>query len=78
MTSKLRSIRHSKGLLQREISSRTGFNIPMISRLETQIHPPKLELQIKLAQALDMGLDELQRACDWPVTVIPQSTSKVG
>jgi transcriptional regulator with XRE-family HTH domain len=77
MVSKLKSIRLSKQLKQIDIAERVGVNSCVISTAESRINPPKLELQIKLAQALDMGLDELQRACEWPVIVIPQS-SKAG
>lgn len=77
-TTQIRQIRINKNLTQGELSELCNVHQTVISKLENQINPPSLSLQFKLAHALDMGLNELQRACNWPVTAIPQSTSKVG
>lgn len=78
VTTQIRQLRINQNLTQGELSELCNVHQTVISKLENQINPPSLSLQFKLAQAFSMGLNELQTACDWPVTVIPQSTSKVG
>jgi len=77
ITTPIRQLRINKDITQGQLSELCSVHQTVISKLENQINPPSLSLQFKLAFAFDMSLDELQRACDWPVTAIPQS-SKAG
>lgn len=77
-TTSLKKFRISQNITQVALAERCRCDQAIISKIERQVTPPTLEMQFKLAYAFNMGLNELQRACDWPVTVIPQSTSKVG
>ena len=75
ITTPIRQLRINKDLTQGELSELCSVHQTVISKLENQINPPSLSLQFKLAFAFGMSLDELQTACDWPVTVIPQRAS---
>lgn len=64
-------IRRAKGYTQKSLAERLGNYKETISLWERKAHPPKLEIQVRLAEAFGMSLFELQRECNWPITQIP-------
>ncbi len=56
---RLRQLRESSGLKQREIAKRIGVDIPMYSRFEHGERRPKRELVLKLARIFNTNADEL-------------------
>lgn len=52
-------IRNQRGWSQRELGRRVGVRPARLSRLERAVKPPKLDELIRIAQALDVGLDQL-------------------
>lgn len=51
------SCRKDKGITQMELSKRTGFSQPNITRFESGKYNPSLEMLVKMAEALDMNLE---------------------
>lgn len=49
--------RKDKGITQMELSKRTGFSQPNITRFESGNYNPSLEMLVKMAEALDMNLE---------------------
>lgn len=54
----LRSLRISKGLLQREIADRVGVSIPFYSMVESGIRIPSLNCAKRIACVFGLTLDE--------------------
>jgi transcriptional regulator with XRE-family HTH domain len=51
--------RNRRGWSQRELGRRVGVRPARLSRLERAAKPPKLDELIRIARALDVGLDQL-------------------
>jgi len=60
--SRLRSLRHDRGLTLEALSATTGISISVLSRLESGKRRPTLELLLPLAQAHRVALDQLVAA----------------
>jgi transcriptional regulator with XRE-family HTH domain len=56
---RLRALRRHRGATLAELAAATGFSISTLSRLESGIRRPTLELLIPLARLYDVPLDEL-------------------
>ncbi len=54
----LRSLRISKGLLQREIADRVGVSIPFYSLVESGLRIPSLNCSKRIACVFGLSLDE--------------------
>ena len=55
---RLKEIRKSRGLTQKELASRVGIAQGYLSSLETGVYLPGLEVLVKLALVLECSLDE--------------------
>lgn len=55
----LKKMRVSKKITQQELSDKTGIHQQQISRYERSISVPTLEVAKKIADALNVSLDEL-------------------
>lgn len=58
---RLASLRHAKGLSQEELASRSGLHAVAITYIETGKRLPKLNTVYKLAQGLNIRVEELFR-----------------
>ena len=57
---RLRTLRHQKGLNQRELADEVGVDFTYLSKIETgKMSPPSQDTIRKLADVLDADLDEL-------------------
>lgn len=56
---KLKELRTIKGISQQELADMLGIRQEQISRYESGVQEPTLDKLVKLAQALELTLDEL-------------------
>lgn len=56
---RLRALRQSRGITLAELSETTGVSLSTLSRLESGLRKPTLELMLPLAKAYRVQLDEL-------------------
>ena len=72
---RLRELRHSRGMTLKAVSGTTGISISALSRLESGLRRPTLDLLVPLAQAYRVTLDQLVAAPasgDPRVHLVPQ------
>ena len=60
----LRRLREKRGMTQEELAAEVGVGQAMISLLENGARLPSLPLTIKLAQALDVTINDLVITAD--------------
>lgn len=58
----LRRFRHEKGLSQEELAARLDISPSYISRMESDLKVPSLEMIFRLAEALEVEPSELIKA----------------
>ena len=66
---RLRSVRTSKGMTQRELAERAHVTLSYVSRLEAGAAAPGIDLLERLARALQVALTELLPASALPDSV---------
>lgn len=67
---RVRTIRTSRRLTLEEVVSRTGFTVSWLSKLETGQLAPSLEGLVRLADALECGVDELVAGLSVPPQMV--------
>jgi len=59
MKNNIAAIRKQKGLLQKELAEKVGVSHWWLSNIENGIANPGLQLMIRIANTLDVTIDEL-------------------
>ena len=70
----LKQVRTSRGLTQRALAAKAGIGEKYLSRIERSLATPSVLVVLKLAQALDVRLEEL---LSLPSVPVPPHTSAV-
>jgi transcriptional regulator with XRE-family HTH domain len=61
LAERIRAIRESRGMTQRDVAAGSGCTQPAVSLLESGRTAPRITTLWKIADALDLDLDELLR-----------------
>lgn len=59
VTNNLKSIRESRGLLQEDLATGTGFCIKTISRIERGERAPSAEFMLRIASYLNLMVEDV-------------------
>ena len=56
---RLKELRNRRGLRLADLSERTGISVTILSRLESGLRSPSLDILLKIARAYHVPLDDL-------------------
>ena len=72
----MKEARKKRGLSQKELGQKLGVSQAMIAQYESGKRSPKIETMEKIANALEIPVDELMERCD-PISILRSLTNSV-